>query len=366
MNDWLYKIALTKIPKVGPVTAKNLISYCGGVEAVFEARKRELVKVPGVGEGLAKHILGKDYFKEAETEIRFIEKQGIQPLFFLEDAYPARLKPLDNAPILLYYKGTANLNHARIVSIIGTRKPSALGIATCEQLVEDLAAYDVLVVSGLAYGIDVTAHKTSLAKNIPTVGVLGHGLQKIYPASHRQIAYKMLENGGLLTEFTSKTEADRENFPMRNRIVAGMCDAVVVVETARKGGSIITAHFANDYNKDVFAFPGRVNDKHLQGCNNLIKTHKAALIESAQDIGYILRWEELDQQKNTQGQLFINLTDQEETVVAVLRNTEGMGVDQLTYETGIDSSQLASILLSLEFKGLVKTIPGKRYLLIRG
>ena len=366
MNDWLHKIALTKIPKVGPVTAKNLISYCGGIEGVFAARKRELIKVPGIGLGIAEQILKKDYFKEAEAELHFIEKQAIQPLFFLEDAYPARLKPIDNAPILLYYKGTANLNHARIVSIIGTRKPSTLGVATCEQLVEDLAAYEVLIVSGLAYGIDVTAHKTCLAENIPTVGVLGHGLQKIYPAQHRSIAYKMIEHGGLLTEFTSNTEADRENFPMRNRIVAGMCDAVVVVETAKKGGSIITAHFANDYNKDVFAFPGRVNDKHLQGCNHLIKTHKAALIESAKDIGYILRWEEVDQQKNnTQGQLFVNLTDQEQSIVDLLKNKEGMGIDQLTYETNIASSQLAPILLGLEFKGLLKTIPGKRYLLIK-
>jgi len=365
MDDWLYKIALTKIPKVGPVTAKTLVSYCGGVQAVFEARKKELLKIPGIGPSIAASILQKDCLKVAETELQFLEKQQVKPLFFLDEAYPKRLKPLDNAPIVLYYKGTTNLNHARIVSVIGTRKPSALGIATCEQLVEDLAAYDVIVVSGLAYGIDVTSHKKCIELGIETIGVLGHGLKRIYPAQHRQIAHQMLEKGGLLTEFTSSTQPERENFPMRNRIVAGMCDALVVVETAEKGGSMITAHFANDYNKDVFAFPGRVNDKHLQGCNRLIKTHKAALIESAKDIGYILRWEEVDFPKLVQRQLFESFSDQEQIIIDVLKNKEAISVDQLSYESKITSSLLAPVLLNLEFRGILKTIPGKRYLLLK-
>ena len=206
MNDYLYKIALTKIPKVGPVTAKTLVSYCGGVQAVFEARKKELLKIPGIGPSIVANILQKDCLKIAETELQFLEKQQVQALFFLDEAYPERLKPLDNAPILLYYKGTTNLNHARMVSIIGTRKPSALGIATCEQLVEELAAYDVVVVSGLAYGIDISAHKKCVELGMETIGVLGHGLNRIYPAQHRQVAHQMLEHGGLLTEFTSSTQ----------------------------------------------------------------------------------------------------------------------------------------------------------------
>ena len=365
MSDWLYKIALTNIPKVGPVTARNLISYCGGIEAVFKAQKKELLKVPGVGEGIATSILKKDYFDKAESELQFLEKQAVQPLFFLDEAYPNRLKTLDNAPLLLYYKGTSDLNHSRIVSIIGTRKPSILGIANCEQLVEDLEEYGVLIVSGLAYGIDVTAHKKSLELGMETIGVLGHGLNKIYPAQHRQVALKMIEHGGLLTEFTSTTAPDRENFPMRNRIVAGMCDAVVVVETGQKGGSMITAFHANEYNKDVFAFPGRISDSHAKGCNHLIKSHKAALIESAQDIGYIMRWEKLDERRDVQLALFNNLTDREETVVSVLKEKNEIGIDQLIYETQINTSQLTTILLNLEFKGLLKTMPGKRYLLVR-
>lgn len=365
MNDWLYKIALTKIPKVGPVTTRNLISYCGGIEAIFEARKKELLRVPGVGEAVAATILEKNYFEDAEEELRFLEEQDIQPLFYLDDAYPNRLKPLENAPILLYYKGTANLNHPRIVSIIGTRKPSALGVANCEQLVQDLEQYDVMVASGLAFGIDVTAHKESVNLGIPTVGVLGHGLKQIYPHQHKQVAYQMVENGGLLTEFTSNTLPGREHFPMRNRIVAGMCDALIVVETAQKGGSMITALYANDYNKDVFAYPGRTNDTHLQGCNHLIKTHKAALIESAKDIGYIMRWEALDQRKEVQMKLFTELNEVETSIVHILKDKNEMGIDQLTYETKMNGSQLASILLNLEFKGLLKTMPGKRYVLVK-
>jgi len=365
MNDWLHTIALTKIPKVGPVTAKNLVSYCGGIKAVFEARKKELLAIPGIGAGIVEHILQKDYFTEAEAELRFVEANDIQLLSFLDKAYPSRLKPLDNAPILLYYKGTAPLNHPRIISIIGTRKPSVLGIATCEKLVEELAVYDVMIVSGLAYGIDVTAHKKCVELGLETIGVLGHGLQKIYPAQHRSVAQQMLEKGGLLTEFSSNTLPDRENFPMRNRIVAGMCDAVIVVETAQKGGSMITAMYANDYNKDVFAFPGRVNDPNLKGCNHLIKTHKAALIESAKDIGYIMRWEAQEASKNIQRQLFVELDEQEQKIVDLLRSKNEMGIDELSYETKINASRLANLLLNLEFKGLLKTMPGKRYLLIR-
>ena len=364
MNDWLHKIAITKIPKVGPVIARSLISYCGGIEGVFEARKRELEKIPGIGSTIADSIVKKEYFKAAEYELNFIENQEIKLLFFLDEAYPNRLKHINNAPILLYYKGNADLNSPRIVAIVGTRKPSFLGVATCEELVEGLAAYDVLIISGLAYGIDVTAHKKCLEMDIGTVGVLGHGLKRIYPAQHQHIARQMTENGGLLTEFAADVGPDKDNFPMRNRIVAGMCDALIVVETAIKGGSMITAHLGNEYNKDVFAVPGRVKDAHLQGCNRLIKTHKAALIESAKDIGYIMRWEEMDQQKEVQRQLFVELNDQEKIIADLLKQTDEVGIDQLTYKSKLSPSQVASLLLSLEFKGLVKTLPGKRYMLV--
>lgn len=363
MSDWLNKIAITKIPKVGPITARNLISYCGGLEGVFEARKRELEKIPGVGEKIAQTIVKKSFFKEAEQELRFVENQEIKPLFFLDKAFPYRLKPLDDAPLLLYYKGTANLNHPRIVSIVGTRKPTPTGIAICEELVASLKTYDVLIVSGLAYGIDATAHKKSLDVGIDTVGVLGHGLQQIYPSQHRQIAQQMLKKGGLLTEFTSGTGPDAPHFPMRNRIVAGMCDALIVVETRKKGGSMISAHYGNEYSKDVFAFPGRIKDTHHQGCNHLIKTHKAALIESAKDIGYVMRWEEANQ-KGAPKKILIKLTDGEQIIADLIKESEEISIDQLTYQSKLESNQVASLLLTMEFKGLVRTLPGKRYMLI--
>ena len=363
MSDWLQKIAITKIPKVGPVTARNLISYCGGLEGVFEARKRELEKIPNVGAKIAQVIINKDYFKEAEKELRFLENQEIKPLFFLDDDFPHRLKVLDDAPVLLYYKGTTNLNHPRIVAIVGTRKPSPLGTAICEELVEGLKVYNVLIVSGLAYGIDATAHKKSLELGIDTIGVLGHGLKQIYPSQHRQLAQKMLEKGGLLTEFTSDKGPDREHFPMRNRIVAGMCDALIVVETSIKGGSMISAQYGNEYSKDVFAFPGGIKDAYHQGCNHLIKTHKAALIESAKDIGYIMRWEETNQEE-AEKKLLIKLTDQEQIIADLLKQSEEISIDQLTYESKLGTNVVASLLLMLEFKGLVRALPGKRYIMI--
>lgn len=363
MDNYLQKIALTKIPKIGPILARNLISYCGSLEAVFQAKKRALTKIPGIGEKTADIILQKDYFREAEAELQFIEDNDIQPLFFLDKGYPNRLNPYDTAPILLYYKGTSNLNHPRIVAIVGTRKPSATSISICEEMVAELKAYNVLVLSGLAYGIDITAHRKSLTLDMETVGVLGHGLARIYPHQHRHIALQMIENGGLLTEFSSNIGPEAAHFPMRNRIVAGMCDALVVVETGKKGGSMITAKLANEYSKDVFAIPGRIKDAHLEGCNHLIKTHQAALIESAADIGYILRWEETSQNSNPQ-KLMTPLNAEEQRLVDLMKDEDGIEIDQLTIQSKFDPSKVASLLLTMEFKGIVKPLPGKRYILI--
>lgn len=363
MKNWLNKIAITKIPKVGPVTARNLISYCGGVDEVFKAKKKTLEKIPSIGPKLASVILKKEYFEIAEKELLFLEKKEISPLFFLDDAYPRRLKHYDDAPVMLYYKGTADLNHPRIVAIVGTRKPSKMSTIICEELVEELKAYNVLVVSGLAYGIDATAHKKCLSLEMDTVGVLGHGLNKIYPAQHRQLAEKMLHQGGLLTEFTSEMGPDAGHFPMRNRIVAGMCDALVVVETGKKGGSMITAQYANEYSKDVFAIPGRINDAHAEGCNLLIKSHRAALIDSAADIGYILRWDETNQKEGAS--IVIDMTEAEAQIASCMQLSEDIGIDELTIASKFSPNEVASCLLTMEFKGLVRALPGKRYLLIR-
>jgi DNA processing protein len=340
-----------------------LISYCGSLEAVFQTKKKILEKIPGCGEKIAATILKKAYFKEAEKELRFIEKQGIEALFFLDKNFPKRLKPFDDAPLLLYYKGSADLNHPRIISIVGTRKPSEHSKSNCEELIAELEKYDVLISSGLAYGIDVTAHKKCLDLGIQTVGVLGHGLSQIYPNQHRQIALKMIEHGGLLTEFSSDLGPETGHFPMRNRIVAAMCDALIVVETNKKGGSMITAQYANEYSKDVFALPGRIKDAHLQGCNHLIKTHRAALIENAADIAYIMRWEELADSQSKKKQT-IELDEEEKLIFGFLSQTEEIEIDNLTFKAKLSPNKVASLLLTLEFKGLVKSLPGKRYILI--
>lgn len=364
MSDLLYKIGLSQIPNVGPVLARQLVAYCGSPQAVFEARKKELLRIPGIGEHTAKCVLDKEALLTAERECRFIEQHQIQPLFYLDPDYPTRLSHLPDAPIVLYYRGTADLQHARMVAIVGTRRPSPQGIKACNDLVDSLKPYGVQIISGLAYGIDICAHRRCLEAGIPTIGVLGHGLGRIYPAQHRQVAENMCREGGLLTEFISTTSPEREHFPMRNRIVAGLCDALVVVETARKGGSMITACLANDYHKDVFAFPGRNRDTNSQGCNLLIKSHRAALIEEAGDIAYVLRWEEPDRTPSGQTQLFVELTEEEKLIVNLLQEHEGVGIDQLTFATKIKGSTLASLLLNLEFKGMIKTLPGKRYTLI--
>ena len=362
-NSLLYKIAITKIPLVGTINAKNLISYCGGVEAVFFNSKKALLKIPGVGVETASSIVEQSVLKSAEAEIEFIEKHNIKSYFYLDEDYPARLKHYEDCPVMLYFRGNANLNHHRNVAIVGTRKPTPQGRIICEELVEGLQAYDVNIISGLALGIDVTAHKKSVDLGIDTVGVLGHGLSMIYPSQHKAIAEQMLERGGLLTEFTSQLTPEREHFPMRNRIVAGLCDALIVVETANKGGSMISAEIANAYNKDVFAVPGRLNDKTSAGCNRLIKTHKAALIESAKDISYIMRWEEVNKQA-IQKKMFVELNSEEQKIVDLLQEVDSVSIDKLSYQTSFTSSEMAGLLLGLEFKGMIKTLPGKRYMLV--
>ncbi len=364
MAQEINKIALTRIPKAGGVLVRRLVSYCGGVDEVFQASKKELMTVPGVGASLAKTILEKSYFEEAETELMFTEKHDIKILFYTDKSYPKRLTHFHDAPLLLYFKGQGDLNPERTVGIIGTRKPTEHGKIICESIIEGLQEYNVSIISGLAYGIDVCSHRKSLDTGIPTFGCLGHGLQKIYPARHKQTALKMTENGGLLTEFTSKEEPDAPHFPMRNRVIAGLSDALVVVESGSSGGSMITAEIANRYNKDVFAVPGRLNDPVSQGCNKLIKTHKAQLIESAADIGYIMGWDKDGTKSPVQRSLFHDVNDEEKLIVLALESEGSMGVDDLSHKTGFMQSKLAGVLLNLEFKGVLRSLPGKRYTLL--
>lgn len=363
MNDDLfYKIAITKVPKVGAILSKSLIGYCGGAAAVFKTKKKDLLKIPGIGEVVAGNISKGMGLEKAEQELKYLDQQQVKLLFYLDDDYPQRLRRYHDCPVVLYYKGNVDLNKKRIVAIVGTRKPSTHGKLVCEDLVRDLQQYNALIISGLAYGVDITAHKKCVALGVPNIGVMGHGMSMIYPAEHQRVADRMIQNGGLLTEFTHKTTPEREFFPMRNRIIAGMCDALVVVETAMKGGSIISAHMARDYDKKVFAVPGRLKDSMSGGCNHLIKKGEAALYENVSDIASALDWS-TSPDKGIQQSLFVALNKKEQRIVEELKATREIGIDKLCQNTQIDSGEMASLLLDLEFRGLIKAKPGKRFVL---
>ncbi len=361
-SDLKYKIALTLIPNIGDILAKRLVAYCGGVEAVFNEKKAALEKIPGIGSAYAQSVINHKIFDRAEEEIKFIEKNNITPLFYLDKDYPKRLSHCEDNPVMLYFKGNCNLNAEKIISIVGTREATEYGKRMCEKLIADLAIHHVTIISGLAYGIDICAHKAALDNKLPTVCTLAHGLDRMYPAVHKNTAEKMLENGGWLTDFTSNTIPDRENFPRRNRIVAGISDATIVIESKKSGGSLITADIANSYNRDVFAFPGRVDDVCSEGCNAIIKQNKAALIQSAADLVYILGWEQTKKSNAPQQkQLFIELSNEEETLVNALKEKESVGIDDLCFIAKLPMSKVSALLLTLEFSGIVRSLPGKAY-----
>jgi DNA processing protein len=361
-----YKIALTLIAGVGNVIARNLVSYCGSVEGVFKESKKNLEKIPDVGSITAQAIINHHDFEKAENECRFIEKHNIIPLFYLDKSYPQRLKNCSDAPVMLYFKGSIDLNSQRIVAIVGSRSATDYGKTINEKIVADLKNSKAIIVSGLAYGIDVCAHKAALKNEMKTIGVLAHGLDRIYPGLHRSIAEKMIAEGGLLTEYLTETNPDKENFPQRNRIVAGISDAVVVIEAAKKGGALITAEIANTYNRDVFAVPGRLNDTFSEGCNHLIKTNKAALIESAKDIEYIMGWQEESSKKTKtiQRNLFMELNIEEKSLVDLINQNGSMDIDTICSNMTMPVSKVSATLLNLEFKGMLKSLPGKIYELI--
>ncbi|MEJ7558336.1 MAG: DNA-processing protein DprA [Pedobacter sp.] len=356
----VHKIALTLIKSVGHVTAKNLLGHFGSAELVFGASLKQLMEIPGVGPVTAAEIVNNDALKLAEEQIRFLKKHKIEVMFFGDENYPRRLIECFDAPILLYFRGSVDVNHPRIVSVVGTRKATDYGRYLCRQLAEVLSAYDVLIISGLAYGIDVTAHKESLQHNIPTIGVLAHGLDRIYPQLHHSVAQKMVYNGGLITEFPLQTNPDKENFPKRNRIIAGLADATIVVEATLKGGALITADIANSYDRDVYAFPGRVNDVYSEGCNFLIKTSRAALINHAKDFVYYMGWDSAIPKPVTKVQLPLGLSPEEQQIFEILQLSSAR-IDELGVKCGITQSKLAMHLLNLEMQGLLISLPGKVY-----
>jgi DNA processing protein len=362
MESLKYKIALMLVPNVGSINGKKLVAYCGGVEAIFKEKKHVLMKIPGIGKAVVQALKQRTTMERVEQEMDFIERNKITPLFFLDSGYPKRLKHCIDGPLMLFYKGRCDLNASKVLAVVGTRRPTDCGKNTCKQFVQALADPGLVIVSGMAYGIDSVAHRVALDSNMDSIGVLAHGLDIIYPAQNRELAGRMLEQGGLLTEFFSNTNPDRENFPKRNRIVAGMSDAVLVVESAERGGALITADIANSYNRDVFAIPGRLTDEYSVGCNYLIKSNKAALVQTAEDIRYLMGWDEKpDSQKGRQQRMLFDLSREEELVMEVLKQHESLNIDQIFNLVQLGTSELSSVLLNLEFKGAVRSLPGKIY-----
>lgn len=362
----IYKIALSMIPGIGGVLARNLIAYTGSAEGVFSETVNTLKKIPGIGETNAARIKENTVMPKAEKEIEFILKNNIKACFYTEKEYPRRLKTCADAPIILYTKGNMNLDGQRVISIVGTRNATDYGKHTCDELVHKIAErkYQVLIVSGLAYGIDIQAHKAALKYNLPTVAVIAHGLDKIYPALHRETALKMFSNGGLVTDFPSETKIDPPNFLRRNRIIAGLADATIVVESAEKGGALVTAEVASSYNRDVFAFPGRAGDKFSKGCNQLIRNSGASLIEGIDDLEFFMGWEARAEKKAVQATLFVDLLPDEEKVVKLLREHGELFIDTISTELSIPVNRVSSLLMNMEFKNILTALPGKMYRLL--
>jgi DNA processing protein len=359
-NDLLYQVALTLVPNIGDVHAKALVNIYGDAQSIFKAKKKELEAIEGIGIVRAKSIKDFADFEICETEIQFIEKYKIAPLFITEKNYPQRLLNCYDSPPLLYYRGNTDLNSSKIIAVVGTRNHSEYGKSVTEKLIAELAGQNVVVVSGLAFGIDTIAHKAALKNNLSTIGVLAHGLDRIYPPQNKTLAKQMTEQGGLLTHFISNTNPDKQNFPKRNRIVAGICDALIVIESGLKGGSLITAELGNGYNKDVFAIPGRTTDSKSEGCNYLIKNNKAALINCAADLLENMGWTEHKRSSTKkQRELFIEFTPEEKILVDILQQKENVQIDELYFKSGLSSSAVAQALLMLEMQGVILSLPGK-------
>lgn len=360
VDERVYQIALSLLNGLGPITAKTLLNSVGSLEGVFLEKESNFRHFHDLSRKNIQDLQRERALARAEQELEFIETNNIQLYYFKDANYPGNLKQCVDAPIVLFTMGKLHFNQKNI-SIVGTRKSTAYGKKMCDELVADLAPHGVQIISGLAHGIDKTAHEAAIHNNLSTIGVLGHGIDTMYPAAHRQLAKKMLENGGIVTEFISGTIGDPTNFPKRNRIVAGLSEATVVVESSETGGSMITANLAQDYNREVFAFPGYVDKEYSSGCNNLIKRNKANLLTSADDIVEILGWEQKEKSKTTLMVDYSSLTETESKLISVFQEKGEIDVDLLAVTSNLDSSNLSVHLFNLEMRGIVKTLPGKRY-----
>jgi len=363
-----FRIAVTLINGVGNSLARNLIAYLGSEEAVFSERKHTLMKIPGIGETIATGITNeKEALQRADEEINFILRNNIQVHYFTDDSYPQRLRECQDAPLLLFSRSVADFNSRHVLALVGTRNATDYSKKVCQNLIAGLSTIpSLLIVSGLAYGVDICAHKASLDNGLATVGVVAHGLDRIYPGHHRSTAIRMIEQGGIVTEYLSQTNPDRQNFIQRNRIIAGMADAVIVVESGVKGGALITAGLGNDYNRDVFAVPGKVGDEWSKGCNQLIKSNKAGMIENAEDLMLLMGWnQDAKSVVPATPMLFPELNEDETTVYSILKDQiSGLQVNEIARLAGLPYSKISAILLSLEFKNIIKGFPGGIYCVV--
>lgn len=360
-SDLQFILALQHVPNLGDATAKKLLRYAGSAEAVFKEKIGNLVKIDGVGKFKLQDLQDPIHLKAAENELEFINRNGIKCLYFKDEDYPEKLKHCLDGPILLFQRGNIDLKNKRTISIVGTRKATTHGTAFCEQLIEELSPLEPVIVSGFAYGIDICAQRAAIKNNLQTIGCLAHGLNQIYPRVHQKYTHSVEENGGFLTDFWSTDIFDRNNFLKRNRIIAGLSEATIVIESAEKGGSLVTADIANSYNREVFAVPGRPSDSQSQGCNMLIKSQQAHVLTSAADLIYILNWQLEQNLKPVQKQLFVELEGDEKMLYSFLKENGKEQLDLIALNCRIPTFRAATLLLNMELKGVIRPLPGKLF-----
>ncbi len=362
-EDLLYTMALTMLSEIGAITAKKLIAYIGSPEGVFRETKSSLERIPGIGQHLAGKITQHNILHKAEREIISMSKERISCIYYQEPEYPWKLKNCDDGPVLLFYRGQNDFNRPKILSIVGTRDATQYGRESCRSIIADLSTKypDLIIVSGLAYGIDITAHRAALEYGLDTLAVLAHGLNTVYPSVHRETAVKITKQGALLSDFHSTIKPERNNFLRRNRIIAGLSDATLVIESGKKGGSLITAEMASSYSREVFALPGRSEDPFSTGCNQLIKKNIAALIESGDDIEFFLNWEVSQPAREAHVQLNIALSEEERSILEIIRDTPIAGPEIISIRSGFQLHTVVSLLLQMELRNWISVLPGNRY-----
>jgi len=360
-EDLIYILALQHIPNLGDTTAKKLLRKCGSAENIFKEKKTNLLKIDGIGKIRIQELYDSKHLKAAENELKFIEQNNIQTFYFKDDDYPEKLKHCLDGPILLFSRGNIELQKKRIISVVGTRQITSHGVSFCENLIEELAVLNPVIISGFAYGVDIIAQKAAVKNGLQTIGCLAHGLNQIYPKSHKRYMSEIEENGGFFTDFWSTDKFDRNNFLKRNRIIAGLSEATIVIESAEKGGALVTADIANSYDREVFAVPGRPSDKFSLGCNNLIKAQQAHVLTSAGDLAYILNWKVEEERRPVQKQLFIELEQEEQKLYEFLKSQGKTELDQLALNCNFPTFKTASLLLNMELKGAIRPLPGKLF-----